>query len=161
MSDISLVYTEITDSMNANIAASDVLVDASSSPVPNLSVTVPIDDSIKSAAFVRFQAEEEAKRLVTLASLKKEQEKAAEISSYVQEEQLKARVLEEQIRRMAEQAVIEAEARAVAIAKEKAIEAEMERLRKRTKTEVLEDTVSELSSELASLKAKQNDRYRC
>ena len=155
MSDIKLIYTENTNT-------SDLLISVEALPIVTVTtVTVPVDDSIRAAAFIRFQAEEEAKRLASLASLKKEQDKAAEIGTYVQGEQLKARVLEEQIRRMAEQAVIEAEVRSLALAKEKAIEAEMERLRKRTKTEVLEDTVSELSNQLASLKAKQNDTYRC
>ena len=122
--------------------------------------TTVVDDSIRAMARARFQAEEEAKLQLAAVALKKEQDKASELSAYVLEEQVKTRVQEEQIRRMAERAVLEAEALRIAQAKAAAVDAELERLRNRTRTEVLEDTVAELSNQLSTLRAKQNDTRR-
>lgn len=117
-----------------------------------------VDESVRALAMARFQAEEDAKRQAAADALKKEQYKASEVGAYVLEEQVRMRVQEEQIRRMAERAVLEAEAKRLALAKEAAVEVEMERLRNRSKTEVLEDTVAELKAHLASINAVRQDR---
>jgi hypothetical protein len=112
-----------------------------------------VDDSIRAAAKERFLAEERAQKALLLAEAKKEQEKNAEIEATMLEESIKSRVKEEQIRIMAEKAVIEAETKLRVLAKETAIQVEMERLRNRTKEEVMQDTINELSSQIDSLKA--------
>jgi hypothetical protein len=124
---------------------------------PNHSTAMPkleaVDDSIRAAAKERFLAEERAQKALLLAEAKKEQEKNAEIEATMLEESIKSRVKEEQIRIMAEKAVIEAETKLRVLAKETAIQVEMERLRNRTKEEVMQDTINELSSQIDSLKA--------
>jgi len=118
--------------------------------MPKLEV---VDDSIRAAAKERFLAEERVQKELLLAQAKKEHEKNAEIEATMLEESIKSRVKEEQIRIMAEKAGIEAETKRRVLAKETAIQAEMERLRNRTKEEVMQDTINELSSQVDSLKA--------
>jgi len=112
-----------------------------------------IDDSIRALAKERFVAKENAKKALLLAEAKKQEEKNAEIEAAMLEESIKLRVKEEQVRIMAEKAVIEAEMKRRLLAKEMAIQAEMERLLNRTKEEVMQDTILELSSQIESLKA--------
>jgi len=112
-----------------------------------------VDDSIRAVAKSRLLAEAEANKAAALLEIKKEKEKNAEIEATMLEESIKLRVKEEQVRFMAEKAVIEAETKRRLLAKEKAIQAEMERLRNRTKEEVMQDTITELSSQIESLKA--------
>ena len=57
------------------------------------------------------------------------------------------------VQEVVEGAVLEAEAKKLALAKEQAIAAEVERLRNRTKQEILEDTIADLKDQLASVKA--------
>ena len=135
-------------SITVNVNTNNVKVDE----VKTTPVTM--DDSIRAAAKRRFEEEEAAKLREAAAALNKDKAREESIKSIALEEQIKARVQEEQIRRMAEKAVFEAEAKKVALAKEAAIAAEIERLRNRTKQEILEDTINDLKQELSTLKAK-------
>ena len=112
-----------------------------------------IDDTIRAAAKKRFEQEEAAKVKALTEAEQKEKAREETIKNLALEEQIRARIQEEQIRRAAEKAIFEAEARKTAIEKEAAIAAEVERLRNRTKQEILEDTIVELKSQVASLKA--------
>ena len=114
-----------------------------------------VDDSVRAAAKRRFEQEEAARAKELATALKAEKRAAAAIESHILEEQVKARVQEEQIRRLAERAVLEAEAKKAALAKEAAIAAEVERLRNRTKQEILEDTITELKEQMATLKKQK------
>ena len=136
---------------------SNITVNVTTNGVPEVP-TVPtavVDDSIRAAARRRFEQEEAARARELAAALKAEKQASAAIESHILEEQVKARVQEEQIRRLAERAVLEAEAKKAALAKEAAIAAEVERLRNRTKQEILEDTIAELKAEVSTLKAKK------
>ena len=115
---------------------------------------------IRELAKARFLAEEQAKKDASSADTKKEQEKKAVLDAIMLEEKVKARVAEEQIRMLAQAAVIEAEAKRVLKEKEEAIATEMERLRNRTKEEILQDTILDLSSQVEALKA-QVESSRC
>lgn len=136
-------------SITVNVNANNVKVD-------DMKVTpMTVDDSIRAAAKKRFEEEEAAKAREAAAALHKEKTREEMIKMIALEEQVKARVQEEQIRRLAEKAVYEAEAKKLALAKEAAIAAEIERLRNRSKQEILEDTITELKQELSSLKTKK------
>lgn len=121
---------------------------------------IVIDDDIRAAARRRLEEDTaaEAARLAEAAA--KERAKAEVLEAAILEEKIRARVEEEKIRRLAEQAVAEAEAKKCAAAREAAIAAEMERLKRRTKVEILEDTVAELRAEIASLKANAGPQCR-
>jgi len=141
-----------------------VNVNANNVKVEDVNVTpITLDDSIRAAAKKRFEEEEAAKAREAAAILNKDKTREEMIKMMALEEQVKARVQEEQIRRLAERAVYEAEAKKSALAKEAAIAAEVERLRNRSKQEILEDTISELKQELYSLKAKKCEScpHRC
>ncbi len=118
------------------------------------------DDAIRAMAKARFLAEEQAKKDAASADAKKDQEKQATLDAIMLEEKVKARVAEEQIRMMAQAAVIEAEAKRLLVAKEEAIAAEMERLRNRSKEEILQDTILDLSSQVNALKAQVESSRR-
>jgi hypothetical protein len=62
----------------------------------------------------------------------------------------------EKLKVLAEKEVAEAEAKKKAAAREAAIAAEVERLKRRTKVEILEDTVAELRAEIAELERRTN-----
>jgi GTPase SAR1 family protein len=134
-----------------------VNVSANSVTVEDVKVApaVVVDDSIRAAARRRFEQEEAVRTRELTAAVKAERQASAAIESHILEEQVRARVQEEQIRRLAERAVLEAEAKKAALAKEAAIAAEVERLRNRTKAEILEDTIAELKEQVASLKKQK------
>ena len=136
-------------SVNITVNTSAMNVDEVARP------TIATDEAIRAAARKRFEQEESAKLKALTEAERKEKAKEEMIKTLALEEQIKSRVHEEQIRRLAEKAVFEAEARKIAIEKEAAIAAEVERLRNRTKQEILEDTIAELQSQVASLKAKK------
>ena len=136
-------------SINITVNTSATNVDEAVRP------TIATDEAIRAAAKKRFEQEESAKVKALTEAERKEKVKEKMIKTLALEEQIKSRVQEEQIRRLAEKAVFEAEARKIAIEKEAAIAAEVERLRNRTKQEILEDTIAELQSQVASLKAKK------
>ena len=132
-----------------------VNVNANTVSVDEVRPTIATDDAIRAAAKKRFEQEEAAKVRALSETERKEKAREETIKSLALEKQIRARVQEEQIRRLAEKAVFEAEARKIATQKEAAIAAEVERLRNRSKQEILEDTIAELKSQLASLKAKK------
>lgn len=136
-------------SINITVNTSATNVDEAVRP------TIATDEAIRAAAKKRFEQEESAKVKALTEAERKEKAKEEMIKTLALEEQIKSRVQEEQIRRLAEKAVFEAEARKIAIEKEAAIAAEVERLRNRTKQEILEDTIAELQSQVVSLKAKK------
>jgi hypothetical protein len=132
-----------------------VNVNANTVSVEEVRPAIVTDDAIRVAAKKRFEQEETAKVKALTEAERKEKMREETIKSLALEEQIKSRVQEEQIRRLAEKAVFEAEARRIAIKKEEAIAAEVERLRNRTKQEILEDTIAELKEQVASLKSKK------
>jgi len=115
---------------------------------------------IRDLAKARFLAEEQAKKDAASADAKKEQEKQAVLDAIMLDEKIKARVAEEQVRMLAERALVEAEAKRVLKEKEEAILAEMERLRNRTKEEVLQETILDLSSQVQFLKGQVESSRR-
>jgi DNA-binding helix-hairpin-helix protein with protein kinase domain len=135
-----------TANITVNVSGGTVTVEEQPTPVST-------DAAIRAAAKKRFEEEEKAARRAAEAALKQEKAKEDIIQTHVLEEQVRMRVQEEQIRRLAEKAVLEAEAKKLALAKEQAIAAEVERLRNRTKQEILEDTIADLKDQLASVKA--------
>ena len=132
-----------------------VNVNANTVSVEEIRPTIVTDDAIRVAAKMQFEQEETAKVKALTEAERKEKMREETIKSLALEEQIRARVQEEQIRRSAEKAIFEAEARKTAIEKEAAISAEVERLRNRSKQEILEDTIAELKSQVASLKTKK------
>ena len=132
-----------------------VNVNANTVSVDEIRPTIATDDAIRAAAKKRFEQEEAAKVKALTEAERKEKMREETIKNLALEEQIRARVQEEQIRRSAEKAIFEAEARKTAIEKEAAISAEVERLRNRSKQEILEDTIAELKSQVASLKTKK------
>jgi len=115
---------------------------------------------IRDLAKARFLAEEQAKKDAASADAKKEQEKQAVLDAIMLDEKIKARVAEEQVRMLAERALVEAEAKRVLKEKEEAILAEMERLRNRTKEEILQETIADLTSQVESLKGQVESSRR-
>lgn len=136
--------SSITVNVNANTVSLDELRPA-----------IATDDAIRAAARKRFEQEEAAKLKTLCEAERKEKAHEEMIKNLALDEQIRVRVQEEQIRRAAEKAIFEAEARKTAIEKEAAIAAEVERLRNRTKQEILEDTIAELKEQVASLKTKK------
>lgn len=121
---------------------------------------IVIDNDIRTAARKRLE-EATALEAVRLAEeTAKAKAKAEALEATILEEKIRARVEEEKIRRLAEQAVAEAEAKKRAAAREAAIAAEMERLKGRTKVEILEDTIAELRAEIVTLKANAGPQCR-
>ena len=119
-----------------------------------------IDDDIRAAARQRLDEVAEMEAVLLAEEAVKERVKAEVLETAILEEKIRARVEEEKIRRLAEHAVAEAEAKKRAAAREAAIAAEMERLKGRTKVEILEDTVAELRAELTILKANAGPQCR-
>jgi hypothetical protein len=134
--------------ININVTTNSVASEAAAVPVV-------VDDSVRAAARKRFEQEEALRAKEAASALKAAQQASAAIESHILEEQVRARVQEEQIRRLAERAVLEAEAKKAALAKEAAIAAEVERLRNRTKQEILEDTIADLKEQVVSLKRQK------
>jgi hypothetical protein len=132
-----------------------VNVNANTVSVEEIRPTIATDDAIRAAAKKRFEQEEAAKVKALTEAERNEKMREETIKSLALEEQIRARVQEEQIRRSAEKAIFEAEARKTAIEKEAAIAAEVERLRNRSKQEIMEDTIAELKEQVASLKTKK------
>jgi hypothetical protein len=101
-------------------------------------------EDIKEIARRRLENEEsarrEAQRLAEEEALRIQEAQRAELV----EAQVKARIDEERIRIEVERAIMEAEVKKKAEEREAAIQAELERLRNRTRTEVLEDTIAEM-----------------
>ena len=137
-----------TANITVNVTGSNVTVE-------EIKKSIPTDEAIRAIAKKRFEEEELAARKAATAALKQEKAKEEFIQAHVLEEQVRIRVQEEQIRRLAEKAVLEAEAKKAALAKEAAIAAEIERLRNRTKQEILEDTIADLKDQLAAVKSKK------
>ena len=79
----------------------------------------------------------------------------ATVETYLLEEQIRRRLQEEELRNYAERNVIEAEEQQQNALMEKAIVAEMERLRKRTKSQILEEMIYELSAKVEKLQLKE------
>lgn len=123
-------------------------------------VTRTVDEAVRAEAKRRLEAMEAEQVAAARLVSDKEKQLRNQIDVLTLEEQVRARVKEEQIRILAQQAAAEAEARRIALANETAIAAEMERLRNRTKTEILEDTVADLKAQLASLKTVHINTYR-
>jgi hypothetical protein len=111
-----------------------------------------IDDDIREEARRRIQTAEVEAAAARALAIENEKNKADELKVLAAEEKIRARVEQEKIRLLAEKEVAEAEAKKKAVAREVAIAAEMERLKRRTKVEILEDTVAELRAEIAELK---------
>ena len=136
---------------NITLNVTSVSTDASPAPAPEIHV----DDAIRSLAKKRFEKEEKEKLKAQAALNKQDKNLSDEFQQKLLDEQVRIRVQEEQIRRLAEKAILEAELKKAEIAREAAIAAEIERLRNRTKQEILEDTVEELKQQLAAVKAKK------
>ncbi len=141
--------------IKAKMSSITVNVNANTVSVEEVRPTIATDDAIRAAARKRFEQEEAAKVRTLSEAERKEKAKEEMIKTLALEEQIKSRVQEEQIRRAAEKAIFEGEARKAAIEKEAAIAAEVERLRNRTKQEILEDTITELKEQVASLRSKK------
>jgi hypothetical protein len=141
--------------IKAKMSSITVNVNANTVSVEEIRPTILTDDAIRAAAKKRFEQEEAAKVKALTEAERKEKMHEETIKSLALEEQIKSRIQEEQIRRLAEKAVFEAEARRIATEKEIAIAAEVERLRNRTKQEILEDTIAELKEQVALLKTKK------
>ena len=122
--------------------------------------TRTVDEAVRAEAKRRLEAVEAEQLAATRLAAEKEKQLRNQIEVLTLEEQVRSRVKEEQIRILAQQAAAEAEAQRIALAKETAIAAEMERLKNRTKTEILEDTVADLKAQLASLKTVHINTYR-
>jgi len=135
---------------NITLNVTSVTTDAPA-PTPEIHV----DDAIRSLAKKRFEKEEKEKKKAEAALNKQDKNLSDDFQQKLLDEQVRMRVQEEQIRRLAEKAILEAELKKAEIAREAAIAAEIERLRNRTKQEILEDTVEELKQQLAAVKAKK------
>ena len=88
---------------------------------PNRPLEMSRMSDIRDLAKARFLAEEQAKKDAASADAKKEQEKQAVLDAIMLDEKIKARVAEEQVRMLAERALVEAEAKRVLKEKEEAI----------------------------------------
>ena len=91
-----------------------VNVNANTVSVDEVRPTIATDDAIRAAAKKRFEQEEAAKVRALSETERKEKAREETIKSLALEKQIRARVQEEQIRRLAEKAVFEAEARKIA-----------------------------------------------
>jgi phage protein D len=114
------------------------------------------DEAIRAEARRRLEVANAEQQAVARLAAEQEKKKSEAIELSVLEEQIRQRVKEEQVRMMAQRAVLEAEAKKAAQSREDAIAAEILRLKSRTEVEVLKDTVSELTAQIASLKASHN-----
>lgn len=121
-------------------------------PVDTGLPSIVVDEDIRAEARRRIEEAAAAEALVRAAIAEQEKKKAGDLEAAILEEKIRVRVEEEKIRRLAEQAVAEAEAKKKAAEREAAIAAEVERLKRRTKVEILEDMVAELRAEIAELK---------
>jgi len=125
-----------------------------------------MNDQIKAEARQRLILEEATSKAEKDSIHQKEELKRKETEERIHAERINLLAEEEQVRIKARRLAVEAEAKHLANEKEAAIAAEVERLRNRTKVEVLEDTVAELSAQLAELKStitkshedKENDK---
>ncbi len=138
-------------SITINVSSSNGGAGAASHTTHNVSV---VPDVVKAEARRRLEAAQAAERAEAEAVVANARRAAEGIQAQIMEEQIRARVQEEMIRREAERVIVEDAARKVAAEREAAIAAEMERLRTRTKVEILEDTVTDLTAQVASLRAE-------
>lgn len=138
-------------SITINVSSTSGGAGAASDATHSVSV---VPDVVKTEARRRLEAAQAAERAEAEAAAAKERRAAETIQAQIMEEQIRARVQEEMIRREAERVIVEAAARKAAAEREAAIAAEMERLRSRTKVEILEDTVTDLTAQLAALRAE-------
>lgn len=128
----------------------------SSSDRDHLGQGVP--NGIKNEAIRRLLSEEakaNAAAEVARAKVHATQEAA---ESRIRDERIVLLAEEEQVRLTARRFVIEAEAKRLAEDRERAIQAEMDRLRNRSKVEILEDKVAELTTLLSSMKTESSRR---
>jgi acetylornithine deacetylase/succinyl-diaminopimelate desuccinylase-like protein len=138
-------------SITINVSSSSGGAGAASDTAHSVSV---VPDVVKAEARRRLEAAQAAERAEAEAAVALERRATDGIQAQIMEEQIRMRVQEEMIRREAERAIVEAAARKAAAEREAAISAEMERLRSRTKVEILEDTVNDLTAQLTALRVE-------
>lgn len=97
---------------------------------------------------LKLQAEQEETQKRLLANVALQEALAKE--ERLRNERLRLLAEEDQVRELARRLMIEAEAKGVVDAKERAIQKEMERLRSRTPLEILEDKVRELQESIST-----------
>lgn len=80
----------------------------------------------------------------------------ATVETYLLDERIRRRLQDEELRAVAERIVLEAEEKQQISIREKAIILEMDRLSKRSKSEILEDMISELYARIEKLAEKES-----
>ena len=120
----------------------------------------PVDTAIKAEALRRIKAADAERLVAASLAAEEERKKRAALELSVLEEQVRLRAQEEQIRIMAQRAAAEAAALRLAKEREDAIAAEILRLSNRSEVEVLRDTVADLQTQIADLKAGFTQSYR-
>ena len=136
--------------VNVNISAENM----SASRVAQTQTTAP-DDTIKAEARRRIEAEAAKARAEAEAARIKAAKEAEEAEARIREERIRLRAEEERVQIEARRLVLEGEAKRIAAEKEAAIQAEMERLKNRSATEILEDKVAELTALVQTLQSRR------
>ena len=119
--------------------------------------TQHVNDTIKAEARRRLLAKEAKDKAEAEAARVKADAERESVEARIREERITLLAEEEQVRIKARRLAVEAEAKRLANEKEAAITAEMERLKNRSKTEILEDKVAELTATLARVQ----EQCRC
>ena len=122
--------------------------------------TTTVDAAIKAEALRRMKAAEAERLAAASLAAEEARKKRDAIELSVLAEQVRLRAQEEQIRIMAQRAAAEAEAKRLAKEREDAIAAEILRLSNRSEVEMLRDTVADLQTQIADLKAGFTQSYR-
>jgi hypothetical protein len=118
------------------------------------------DDAIKLEARRRLMETQAKERAETEAALRKVQREKEVAESRVREERIRLLAEEEQVRLKAQRLLIEAEAKRLADEREVAIAVEMERLKTRSQSEILEDKVAELTATIKTLQTQMAEQSR-